>query len=301
MKTGAGRTSAAERIFRCINYTFMSLLCLTIILPFLNIFALALNEGSDASRGGIYFWPRVFTFENFVYIFKNEQLLRAYIITVSRTLIGTTLSVLFTSIAAFGFKSKTMPGRNLMMGILFFTTLFSGGVVPYYILLNNLHLTKSFLIFILPFMYSVYNIIILRTYFSSISISLEESAKIDGAGEFKVFFSIILPMSKPVIAVVALFNGVMHWNDWFTGTFYVRNETILPVATLLHQMISNSQAIVRMMQTSSHAAVHLQRMEVTTQSLQMAMVIICTLPIMFLYPFVQKYFVQGIMIGAIKE
>ena len=268
---------------------------------FLNIFALALNEGSEASRGGIYFWPRVFTFENFVYIFKNEQLLRAYIITVSRTLIGTTLSVLFTSIAAFGFKSKTMPGRNLMMGILFFTTLFSGGVVPYYILLNNLHLTKSFLIFILPFMYSVYNIIILRTYFSSISISLEESAKIDGAGEFKVFFSIILPMSKPVIAVVALFNGVMHWNDWFTGTFYVRNETILPVATLLHQMISNSQAIVRMMQTSSHAAVHLQRMEVTTQSLQMAMVIICTLPIMFLYPFVQKYFVQGIMIGAIKE
>jgi putative aldouronate transport system permease protein len=281
----------------------MIILALTILLPFINIFALAFNEGNDASRGGIYFWPRIFTVENFTYIFHNDQLIRAYMITISKTLIGASLSVFLTSMAAFGLKSKTMPGRKVMMGMIFFTTLFSGGIIPYYLLLKNLHLTKSFLIYILPSLYSVYNIIIMRTYFNSISYSLEESAKIDGATDLQVFFKVILPMSKPVISVVILFNGVAQWNDWFTGAYFVRDDNLLPVATLLQKMLLDAQAISKLMQTSGQAAATLgmHKINITTQSLQMAMVIVCTLPIVCVYPFVQKYFVKGIMIGSIKE
>lgn len=301
MKNSIIRTSGLEKTFRIFNYALMMGFCLTIILPYLNIISLAFNDGSDASRGGIYFWPRVFTLENFTYIFHNKSLTTAYFITISKTVIGTFFSVLLTSMAAYGLKYKTLPGRNAFMFIIFFTTLFGGGMIPYFILLKNLHLTRSFLIYILPALYNVFNIIIVKTYFQTISPNIEESAEVDGCNEFRIFFQIIIPLSKPVIAVIALFNGVGQWNDWATGTFYVQSEKLLPVQTLLQKMLSDAQAINKLMLQSATAAMTQQSMHISSQSLQMAMIIICTLPIICIYPFVQKYFVQGVMIGSIKE
>lgn len=301
MKIQAIKVSPFEKTFRYVNYTLLTLFCLSIILPYLNIFALAFNDGSDASRGGIYFWPREFTIENFTYIFRNKSLLNAYFITISKTFAGTLLSVLLTSMAAYALKSKTLPGRNAIMFVIFFTTLFGGGMIPYFLLLKNLHLTKSFLIYILPSLYNVFNLIVVKTYMNTISVSIEESAQIDGCSDFRIFFQIMVPLCKPVLAVIALFNGVGQWNDWATGTFYVQTDKLRPVQTLLQKMLSDSQAMSKLMLQSATASLNQREMNVSSQSLQMAMIIICTLPIIFVYPFVQKYFVQGVMIGSIKE
>lgn len=296
--TNTIKPSVGEMIFRLFNYAFLICFSVSIILPFLNIIALSLNTGMDASAGGIYFWPRVFTLENYREVFENPAIGQAYFITISRTLIGTIASVFLTGMAAYALKSKTMPGRNKIMGFLLITVLFSGGIIPYYLLLKSLLLTKSFLIYILPTLYSVWNIIIMRSFYETISNDLEESARIDGCSDFQIFLRVILPLSKPVLAVIALFNGVSHWNDWFTGTFYVRNDHLLPIQTLLQKMLTDSSATQKMLSEGSYAPTG--SMQFTTQSLQMAMVIITTVPILFVYPFIQKYFASGFMIGSIK-
>lgn len=294
------KRSLTEKIFQSYNYIILTGFCLTIIIPFLNITALSLNSGQDASRGGIYFWPRIFTWENYVEVLSNNAISGAYLITISRTVIGTFLSVLLMGLAAYALKHKTLPGRNKMMMFLFFTMLFNGGVIPQYLLLRSLNLTRSFLIFILPTLYNVWNIIIMRTFFEGIDVGMEESVKIDGGNEFQIFFSIIMPVSKPVVAVIALFTGVFHWNEWFTGAFFVRDPNLLPLQTLLQKMLLDNEAIMKMLRQGSLAVSQGTTRGVTTQSLQMAMVIICTVPIMMVYPFAQKYFVKGVMIGSIK-
>lgn len=294
------KISVSEKMFKVFNYMFLSGFCLLVILPFLNILALSLNNGQDATAGGVHFWPRMFTWENYTEVLSNKAMGNAYLVTVSRTVLGTFLSVLMTGMAAYALKCKTLPGRSKIMMLLFFTTLFNGGVIPYYLLLRNLQLTKSFLIFIIPSLYSVWNIIIMRSFFETINSAVEESARIDGCNDFQIFFQIILPISKPVISVIALFNGVGHWNDWFTGAFFVRDNNLLPLQTLLQKMLLDNEALLQMLRQGSYAAAHNTTRGITTQSLQMAMVIICTLPIMLVYPFIQKYFVQGVMIGSVK-
>lgn len=294
------KPTVSERVFRMFNYTLLTCFCVTIILPFLNILALSFNDGTDASAGGIYFWPRMFTLENYSEIFKNPSIGQAYLITIYRTVIGTIASVFLTAMAAYGLKSKHLPGRNKIIGMLLLTTLFSGGLIPYYLLLKSLLLTKSFLIYILPSLYGVWNIIIMRTFFDTINLNLEESARIDGCNDFQIFLRVILPLSKPVLSVIALFNGVTHWNDWFTGAFFVRDNRLLPIQTILQKMLMDNEAMTKMLQEGSISAMQNQHTGLTTQSLQMAMVIFTALPILFVYPFIQKYFAQGFMIGSIK-
>jgi len=298
-KKGIMYRSPLERFFYGLNIFLLILLSLSIILPFLHILALSFNGGKDAMRGGVYFWPRVFSLENYKEVFSDNRIINGYKITLGRTIIGTTLSVFLTAMAAYALKRKTLPGRSFFTFLIFFTMLFSGGMIPYYMVLRNLGLLNSFWIYVIPGLYSSWNIIVMRTFFETIDIGLEESAKLDGCGELRIFLQIILPLSKPVIAVIALFVGVGHWNDWFTGAYYVKKRELFPVQTVLREMLTTQERLKSLMSTSYETAIAARR-QVTGESLKMATIIVSVVPIVCVYPFIQKYFTKGVMIGAIK-
>jgi putative aldouronate transport system permease protein len=287
--------------FKVLNYTIVVLLCLSIILPFLNILALSFNEGTDAQRGGIYFIPREFSFQNYLEVFKQSTVLNALGISLFRTVVGTAISVILTAMAAYALKTRTLPGRKVITFFIFFTMLFSGGIIPYYLVLTELNLTNSIWVYIIPSLYSVWNILIMRTFFNQLPDSVIEAAKIDGCSEFQIFFRIVLPMSKPVIATIGLFNAVGHWNDWFSGAFYVRDPGLKPLATLLQEMLTRQQALADALLRNSGAYAALEKITVTGDSLKMATIIIVVAPIIIIYPFIQKHFTKGVNIGSVKE
>ncbi|WP_313731754.1 carbohydrate ABC transporter permease [Cohnella nanjingensis] len=296
------KLSAGERAFKIVNYLLIIALCLSIILPFLNILALSFNPGKDAERGGIFFWPRIWSLENFEKVFQASNIGTAFAISVFRTFVGTIASVFLTAMAAYALKSKSLPGGKFFMMLIFFTMLFSGGIIPYYMLLKSIHLTNTIWVYIIPSLYSAWNLIIIRTFFQQIHPSLEESARIDGYNDFTIFMRIIMPLSRPVIAVIGLFNAVGHWNDWFTGAFYIREASLRPLSTLLQEMLMSAEAMRDTLSQAAGAKYEmLEKIQITGNSLKMATIIVVVAPIIIIYPFVQKYFAKGIMIGSMKE
>ncbi|MEQ6033933.1 carbohydrate ABC transporter permease [Staphylococcus saccharolyticus] len=249
-------------IIRIFSIIFILIMVVSIILPMINIFALAFNSEVDAQKGGIIFYPRKFSLDNFKEIFKQ----------------GTLLNALFISIA------KTVIGR-----------------IPLYILLNQLHLTDTFWVYILPSIYSVYNILIMRTFFNQLPSGVIEAARVDGCNDFQIFWKIVLPMSKPIVASITLFNAVNQWNDWFTGAFFVRNPNLKPLATVLQDMLTRQAAIADALKQKSGSYAMLDKLTITGDSMQMAMIVLMTIPVLLLFPFVQKHFVEGINIGSTKE
>ncbi|WP_245599901.1 carbohydrate ABC transporter permease [Paenibacillus harenae] len=296
------KLTTGEKIFKVINYLLIIALCLSIILPFINILALSFNAGKDAERGGVYFWPRVWSLENYKEVFMSANIATAFGISLFRTVVGTISSVFLTAMAAFALKSKTMPGVKMFTLFIFFTMLFSGGIIPYYMLLKSLSLTNTIWVYVIPGLYSAWNLIIMRTFFQQIHPSLEESARIDGYNDFSIFMRIIMPLSRPVVAVIALFNAVGHWNDWFTGAFFVRSANLRPLSTLLQEMLLRAEALRdTLAQAAGTRYDMLDKIQVTGNSLKMATIIIVVTPIILIYPFIQKYFAKGVMIGSLKE
>ncbi len=292
--------SISDYIVKWIIYLIIILLCTIIILPCLNVLALSFNDGADAAKGGVYFWPRAFTLQNYAEVFKDGSIVKAYRITIARTILGTLLSLIVTSFAAFTLREKNLPGRSVITFLITFTMLFSGGQIPTYIQYNNLHILNTFWVYILPGTVSVTYLIMMRSFFESLPESLIESAQLDGCNYFKTYLSIVMPLSKPVIAVVGLYTAVNHWNDWFAGAFYMSTSDLWPVQTVLQQMLSRAMASQQEVTTAAQAIAH-NAHTVTSDSLKMAAVVITTTPILCVYPFVQKYFAQGAMLGAVKE
>ncbi|BBH23775.1 maltose ABC transporter permease [Paenibacillus baekrokdamisoli] len=296
------KLSVGEKVFKVINYLIIIALCLSIILPFLNIIALAFNPGKDAEKGGIFFWPRIWSLDNFKHAFQAASIGVAFKISIFRTVVGTIASVLLSAMAAYALKSKTLPGGRFFMMMIFFTMLFGGGTIPFYMLLKSIHLTDTIWVYIIPSLYSAWNLIVFRTFFQQIHASLEESARIDGYNDMQIFMKIIMPLSRPVMAVIALFTAVGHWNDWFTGAFFVRKESLRPLSTLLQEMLMSAEA---MRDTLNQAAGTrydlLLKIQITSNSLKMATIVIVVTPIILIYPFVQRYFAKGVMIGSMKE
>lgn len=288
-----------DRLIQGFIYLVVIALCLLIIIPCINVLALSFNDGADAAKGGIYFWPRVFTLDNYKEVFADGKIMKSYGITIARTFIGTSLSLIVTTLAAFALKEEKLPGRKIITMLITFTMLFGGGMIPTYIQYKNLHLLNSFWVYVIPGMVGVTNLLMVRTFFESIPDSLEESAKLDGCGYFKIYTQIVLPLSKPVLAVVGLYTAVGHWNDWFAGAFYMNSSKLWPVQTVLQQMLSRAMASSQEVKTASQAIAQANS-AVTSDSLKMAAVVITTVPILCIYPFAQKYFVKGAMIGAVK-
>lgn len=294
------KQSLGDRIIQGFIILVILALCLVIILPCINVLALSLNDGADAAKGGVYFFPRVFTLENFKQVFSDGSIMRAYKYTILRVVIGTLLTLIVTSLAAFALKEKDLPGVKVITILITFTLLFGGGMIPTYVQYKNLHLINNFWVYVVPSLVSVTYLLMMRAYFEGIPASLEESAKLDGCGYFGIYGRIILPLSKPVIAVIGLYTAVNHWNDWFSGAFYMTSNEKWPVQTVLQQMLARAMSASQKDITSVAQALVQGASTVTSDSLKMAAVVITTVPILLIYPFVQKYFASGIMIGAVK-
>ena len=299
-ENGKIKSSAADKTVSIVTYVVVIALCLLILLPCLNVLALSFNDGKDAARGGVYFWPRVWTLQNYREVFQDGSIINAYKITIARTVIGTLMSLIVTSFAAFALNQTELPGRKIITFLITFTMLFGGGTIPTYIQYNELGLLDTFWVYVIPSLVSVTYLIMMRSFFDGLPYALQEAAKLDGCGYFGIFFRIMLPLSKPVLAVVGLYTAVNHWNDWFAGAFYMTSDKLWPVQTVLQQMLSRAMSASTQQIDNVSAAIAASKSAVTTDSLKMAAVVITTVPILCVYPFVQKYFAKGTLIGAIK-
>jgi len=296
------RLGFGDRVMQVIIYILLALLAFVTFYPFWNGLVISLNSGSDTALGGVTFWPRDFTLENYEIVFQDKRLLNGFGISVARTVVGTISSILVTSIFAYGMTKRELIGRKYYMVMCIITMYFGGGLIPTFMLVRSLGLMDSFWVFIIPSLVSVWNMIIFRTFFQGLPNGLEESAKIDGAGNWGIYFRIILPLSGPVIATLSLFTAVAHWNEWFLPSIYITKEELLPIQTILRQILNSNIMSEQMSQLDSSSAAALSRMQsVTTKSLSMATMIVATLPIIMVYPFVQKHFVKGVLVGSLKE
>ena len=290
------KRSFGEIIFDNFNVLLMIVIAIACFYPMWYVLINALNDAQDGMRGGIWLVPRVFSMESILTVLRDGAIIQAFFITVGRTVIGTTLGVFFTAMVSYPLSKTNLVGRKFFYSMGMVTMFFSGGLIPTFLLFRDLGLLNNFLVFILPFMFSFFNVLIFSAFFRSIPASVEESAKIDGANDFIVFIKIILPLSKPVIATLALFGAVHHWNDYFTGIMFVTNPNLEPLQTFLYRIVAEAGA-----HQMGAVAADIVTRQTTANSVRMATMVIATLPIIMVYPFVQKYFVKGMLLGAVKE
>ncbi|MGW9126884.1 carbohydrate ABC transporter permease [Paenibacillus chitinolyticus] len=273
----------------------MLLVCFVTLYPIWYVLVHSFNNGTDAMQGGIYWWPRVPSLDNYRAVFENTGIMKAMGITVAKTVIGTAAHVFFTSMVAYAFSRRELVGRRAYMMLGTVTLFFSGGLIPTYLLIRDLGLLDSFWVYILPAMFNFFDLIIFLAFFREIPAGLEEAAKIDGAGDFTIFCRVVLPVSMPVVATIALFHGVYQWNDYFTGMIYINNSDLQPIQTFLYRVVAQSSSNQMLAAAPGGLAKN-----VTSQSIKLATMVVTTLPIVLAYPFLQKYFVKGFMIGSIK-
>lgn len=289
------RQSASEYTFEILVSILMLIICFITLYPIWYVLINAFNDGEDAMRGGIYWVPRVFSLTSFKAVFRSDGIMTAMWITVAKTLVGVVVHVFFTAMVAYAFSRKELIGRKVYMLIGTITMFFGGGLIPYYLLIRDLHLLDNFLVYIIPAAFSFFDLIIFLSFFREIPAGLEEAARIDGANDFKIFYKVIIPVSMPVVATIALFHGVYQWNDYFTGMIYMNDMDLQPIQTFLYRVVAQSGSNQMLAAMPSGVSV-----SVTSQSLKLATMVVTTAPIVIVYPFLQKYFVKGFMIGSIK-
>jgi putative aldouronate transport system permease protein len=278
----------------------LGLFALSCLYPLYQTLIISLNDGRDALNGGIYVWPRIFSLDNYRLIFSNDRLLTSFLVTVARTVTATLSSIFVTAMLAWGLSRKRLVGRRFYMIVCVITMYFSGGLIPTYLLIRSLGLIDRFLVYILPTLVGVWNMIIFRAFFTDLPDSLDESARMDGANQFTIFVRIVIPVSTPVFAALSLFAAVYNWNEWFTAILYINNRDLLPLQTLLNQLINASTAIEELSTQSNAAEMVRQLRSVSSKTIVASTMIVVTVPIVLVYPFLQKYFVKGIMLGSVK-
>lgn len=287
------RISFSRKIFVICNTIFLVTMALLCILPLINLFALSLSGKAAANSGAVTFWPVDFTLMAYEKTFHNSNFIRSILIAVGRTAIGTLFSMFVITTAGYAL-SKDFRGRTPLMWFFVFTMLFGGGLIPSYLVNTSLGLKNNFLVYIIPGAFSCYNLILIMNFFKSIPKALEEAALIDGANFFTVLWRIFLPLSKAGLATVALFIMVGNWNEWFTGILYMSDTKNYPLASFLQVIVVQGNQQDLALDPASAAAM-------SERTIKAAQVFIGALPILLVYPFLQKYFVTGLVMGAVKE
>lgn len=248
-------------------------------------------------KGGIYFWPRAFTLMNYERVFNDDTVLRAYGITIARTVIGTITTLVFTGMMAYGLSKKQLWGRKFYMILCTIGMIFNAGLIPTYLLYRDVKLLNNFLVYILPSAVNIWNMILMKNFFEQLPPDLEESAQIDGAGTLRTIISIVIPISMPIIATISIFSAVGQWNSWYDAYIYcTTNADLHPIQTHLYKVIALSTA------TADNAADSqlLERLKVNVTTVRAATVIVTILPIIFIYCLFQKHFIKGVMVGSLK-
>ena len=300
----AGGRSVLDRIIDALIIFIMLFVIASIIYPFLNALAISFNHAEDTALGGITLWPRRFAWESYRNVIANPMIWRAYFVTLYRTLLGTVLAVFVTGVLAFGLSHSNLVGRKYYSIILLIPMYFGGGLIPTFLMFRAMGLFNNPLVFIVPNLVGLFNVILMRTFFQSLPGALEESAKIDGANYLQIFFKIIIPISMPIIATIALFVGIFHWNDWFFGTIYIVDRAWRPMQNVLLAVINEAAAAEQLAAIQGGAAAAalggLRSRPVNVRSVTMATMFITIFPVIIVYPFLQRFFIKGMMIGSIK-
>lgn len=290
--------------FKVFNLIFMLLVIFATLFPYLNVLAKSLNDGQDTMRGGITLWPRVPTLENFRILLSDIAIYKALIVTLARVILVTIFGILVQFMTAYAL-TRRLKGTQIFNIIFLIPMFISGGVIPLYMLYSKLHLLDNFMVYVLPSLFTFYNVIVIRSYIdTSISNSIIEAAQIDGITEMKLFFSIILPLSKPILATIALWIMVTNWNDWTTTLYFIENPNLHTLQYKLMQAVKETERMTALIQEAIESGGDVEglmkSLKVTTESMTSAQIIVVTLPIIMVYPFIQKYFTEGITLGAVK-
>ncbi len=289
-------------IFHTVNTTLLLILMIICLYPFLNTIAVSFNDGYDTVKGGIYLLPRKFSLQNYRVVFNTEAIYIAFVNSVTKTILTVLINLVTTAMVAFTLTRKDFILRKFTAIVFVLTMYFNAGLIPNYMLIRNLGLNNTYAVYIVPAMISAFNIIVVRTYMQSLPESLVESAKIDGAGDIRIFWQIIFPLCKPVLATVALFVAVGSWNDWFTTFLY--NSSKQELSTLQYELMKLLNAALNAGQTSSQGGVSIGSADsiaaTTPLSIRAAVTIVTAVPILMVYPFLQKHFVAGLTIGGVK-
>jgi len=288
--------SLGSRLFDVFNYGLMLLLIVITVYPLLHVISISLSHADFIALGEVSFFPKGFNIKGYQIIFEKQMLYTSYANTVMYAAVGTLLTLLLTSLMAYPLTVSKFRIKKTITIFLAVTMFFSGGMIPTYLLMKELHLLNTFWVMVLPGCISAYNVIIFRTFFQNIPSELRESAYMDGANDLTVLFRIYLPLSKALLATFALFTIVGHWNEWFSALIYLRDENRYPLQMFLRSIIFTQQGYG----SSEQATEMIQNRQINPKNIQMAAVVITMAPILCIYPFVQKYFVKGVMVGSIK-
>ncbi len=289
--------SAKDFVIDGVLYLVLTLLALSCLLPFLHVVALSLSSKAAINTGQVGLWPVDFNIDNYKKVMGNSQFVRAFGISVGRVVVGVLLSLVVVVLTAYPLSKDhiRMPGRGAYKIFLLIGLLFSGGLIPTFLALKSLHLLNNYLVYVLPGALQIFFVILMLNFFRGVPRELEESAKLDGASDWQILWRIYVPFSKPAIATVALFVAVSQWNSWFDGAVYVNDPTKWPLQTYLYtQVITNPGSIV------SSSAEAMQFQNLTPQGQVSTLIVVAAVPILMLYPFLQKYFTTGMVVGSVK-
>lgn len=289
-------------LLNIIAYGFTGLLALICLVPFLMVLSGSFSSEAAITQNGFSLLPQDFSLEAYKTVFKDPMVVfRAYGVTIGLTVVGTTLGLLLQTMTAYVLSRRDFEWRNGFSFFFYFTTLFSGGLVPTFVLYTQtLKLRDSYLAMLLPLMFSVYNLLIMKSYISAIPESLVDAAKIDGCGEVRTLFQVVMPLIKPALATVGLFIALAYWNDWYNAMLYIKDTDKYPLQYFLYQQVNNIETYKKLISNNAVSSSVVSSMSLPTQTLKMALTIVVTGPIILAFPMVQKYFVQGITIGAVK-
>ncbi len=296
MKSNRIRRTREDWVLDSLIYVILALVFFVCAYPFWYGLVLSFNDSVDTAKGGMYFFPRVWTLENYMKFFRDDTWLRGFLVSVARTLSGGVITTLFTMLVSYGLSHQKLVFRKLYMGIVIFSMYFSGGLIPYYVLLKNLHLLNTFWVYIIPSALNTFFIFIAIAFFNDIPDALKESAKLDGASEIRIFGSVILPISLPLLVTILLFSAVGQWNAWFDSAFYVTNKSLRTLGYLLMEAINQANVPSNAVAAAQAAA----SAKVDPLAVRVTAMMISVIPILAIYPFLQRYFVTGLTIGSVK-
>lgn len=289
------KQSRSEKLFNVFNILLLSTLAFTTLYPFIYTLSISLSTSTEASKIGFHLYPRDISLTAYQMVFKNAGLLTAFGNTVFRTVVGTLMGLLVTCFYGYALSHPRMPFKKLFTTFLMFTMLFNGGRIPTYLVLKQYHLLNNIWVYVLPGLIGAFNVIVARSFFMTIPYSLNESAHIDGADEFYIFFKIIAPLSKPIVMTLALIMSVAHWNTWYDSMMYINDNSKIVVQLLLQRIIQeNDVGII------AQGMINPEQTQFTSETVKSATIIVAILPILLFYPFIQKYFTKGMMLGAVK-
>jgi len=297
MSLSIGKKSFGEKSFDVFNVVILGLFALTAVYPFIHVLSISFSTPAAANTYGLKLIPKEATLEGYRQVLNNPLIWTGYANTIARTIAGTFLNVVFSVLCAYPLSKKYLPNRNVYTLLIVFTMFFSGGLIPTYLLMKDLGLLDNRLVLILPGLISPFTMIIVRNFFMSLPEEIEESAKIDGANDLRVLFSIVIPMSKPIIATIALWYAVSHWNAWFDALLYLSDPNKMVLQTILRKIVIEGSSQFQNFDTYDPVS---NTNAVTPDIIKAATIMVATIPIICVYPFIQKYFVKGVIVGSLK-